>query len=159
MVVLPTWKLTASHNSQTAINALSINPWTSGRPQEAGMWLQVELPEPAPVTEISFESTDAAVQEGPAVRGAPTRTGGGPRDEMPGFPRGYHVQLSMDGTTWGTPVAEGKGTGPQTTIAFAPTRARFIRLTQTATVSDAPPLSIRRLRLFVPGTLNGDTQD
>jgi hypothetical protein len=32
-----------------------------------------------------------------------------------------------------------------------------VRITQTATVADAPPLSIRRLRLFEPGTLKGVT--
>jgi hypothetical protein len=79
MVVDPAWKLTASHNSATAINALSINPWTSGQPQQAGMWLQVELPQPATITEITFESTVAAVQEGPAVPGAPTRSAFGAR--------------------------------------------------------------------------------
>ncbi len=158
MVVDSRWKLTASHNTETAINALSIQPWTSGRAQEAGMWLQVELPEPTMLTEIAFESAVAAVQQGPAVRGAPTRSEFGAVEGVPGFPRGYQVQLSTDGTTWGSPVAEGQGTGAQTLIAFNPTRAKFVRITQTATVSDAPPLSIRRLRLFVPGTLNRDSQ-
>jgi mono/diheme cytochrome c family protein len=160
MVVDPTWKLTASHNSETALNALSINPWTSGRPQQAGMWLQVELPQPSTVTEISFESTQATVQEGPAVRGAPTRTGGfDNREGALGFPIAYQVQVSMDGTTWSSPVAEGKGSGAQTTIAFAPTPAKFVRITQTGTAENAAPLSIRRLRLFAPGTLKGDSQD
>jgi hypothetical protein len=152
MVVDPTWKLTASHNSATAVNAVSINPWTSGQPQQAGMWLQVELPDAATLTEVSFESTVTAVQEGPAVRGAPTRTAFGGGDGVPGFPRAYQVQLSMDGTTWGAPVAEGQGAGAETRISFPPARARFLRITQTASVESAPPLSVRRLRLFVPGT-------
>ena len=158
MVVDPTWKLTASHNSATATNALSINPWTSGQPQQAGMWLQVELPQPATITEIAFESTAAAVQEGPAVPGAPTRSVFGAADGVPGFPRGYQVLLSLDGVTWGQPVAEGRGAGAQTRISFTPTRAKFVRITQTASADNAPPLSIRRLRLFVPGTLNRDIQ-
>ena len=158
MVVDSRWKLTASHNTETAINALSIQPWTSGRAQQAGMWLQVELPEPTTLTEMAFESAVAAVQEGAAVRGAPTRSEFGAVAGVPGFPRGYQVQVSMDGTTWGSPVAEGQGTGAQTLIAFPPTRAKFVRITQTAAVDNAPPLSIRRLRLFVPGTLNRDSQ-
>jgi mono/diheme cytochrome c family protein/glucose/arabinose dehydrogenase len=152
------WKMSASHNSETAVNALSIQPWTSGRPQEAGMWLQVELPEAVTLTELSFESGAAVVQSGPAVRGAPTRSEFGGAQGVPGFPRGYQVQLSMDGTTWGEPVATGQGNGALTVIAFAPARARFVRITQTATVADAPPLSIRRLRLFEPGTLKRDSQ-
>ena len=152
LVVDPKWKLTASHNPDTAINALSIQPWTSGQPQQAGMWLQVELPEAATVTELSFESAIATVQTGPAVRGAPTRSEFGNVEGVPGFPRGYQVQFSMDGTTWGSPVAEGQGTGAQTLISFAPARAKFVRITQTATADNAPPLSIRRLRLFTPGS-------
>jgi mono/diheme cytochrome c family protein len=157
MVVDSRWKLTASHNAETAVNALSIQPWTSGRAQQAGMWLQVELPEPAMLTEIAFESAIAAVQDGPAVRGAPTRSEFGAVEGVPGFPRGYQVQVSMDGATWSS-VAEGQGTGAQTLIAFPPTRGKFVRITQTAAVENAPPLSIRRLRLFVPGTLKGDIQ-
>jgi hypothetical protein len=66
----------------------------------------------------------------------------------------------MDGANWGSPVAQGQGSGAQTLIAFAPARAKFVRITQTATVDNAPPLSIRRLRLFTPGpgTVKGDTQ-
>ncbi len=158
LIVDPKWKLTASHNSETAINALSIQPWTSGQPQQAGMWLQVELPQPETISELSFESAVAAVQSGPAVRGAPTRSEFGNVEGVPGFPRGYQVQLSMDGTTWGSPVAEGQGTGAQTLIAFAPTRAKFVRITQTATAENAPPLSVRRLRVFVPGTVKRDSQ-
>ena len=99
----------------------------------------------------------AAVQDGPAVRGAPTRSEFGAVEGVPGFPRGYQVQVSMDGATW-SPVAEGQGTGAQTLIAFPPTRGKFVRITQTAAVDNAPPLSIRRLRLFVPGTLKRDSQ-
>jgi hypothetical protein len=68
-----------------------------------------------------------------------------------GYPRGYKVEVSMDGTNWGTaPVATGAATGVQTTIAFAPARAKFVRITQTATVAgaDAPPFTVQRLKLF-----------
>ena len=51
-----------------------------------------------------------------------------------GYPRGYSVQVSTDGSTWSQPVAQGKGDGPHTTITFAPTRAKFVRITQTETV-------------------------
>ena len=50
------------------------------------------------------------------------------------FPRGYKVELSADGTTWGKPVAEGKGGGTITDIPFAPAKAKFIRITQTGAV-------------------------
>ena len=88
------------------------------------MWFQIELPQPAMLTEIQFTSTALAVDTTPIVPGAPTRTGipggrGAPGAAPPappplGFPREYQVQVSMDGTTWGQPVARGKGTGTLT---------------------------------------------
>jgi len=65
-----------------------------------------------------------------------------------GYPRGYTVEVSADGKTWGKPVAQGKGDGARTTITFAPTRAKFLRITQTETVADAPVWSIRNLRIY-----------
>jgi mono/diheme cytochrome c family protein len=162
----PSWKVTASHNSSTAPYALGIQPWTSGERQAPGMWLQVELPAAQLVSELSFESNPAAVVTGPIVAGAPSRTviaGGGGRGAAPGapappappappvgYPRGYQVQVSMDGSNW-TPVAKGQGTGTSTHITFAPTQAKFIRLTSTEGGVDVPPLSVLRLKVFGPG--------
>jgi putative membrane-bound dehydrogenase-like protein len=161
------WKLSASHNPAIASQALGINPWTSGHAQEPGMWFQVELPQPAMITEIQFTSTALAVDTTPIVPGAPTRTGipggrgapGAPAAAPPplGYPREYQVQMSMDGTNWGPqPVARGKGTGTLTDIVFPPTRAKFVRITQSAT-SDAP-WTIQRLRLFEPGASAGGSK-
>lgn len=52
----PTWKATASHNSGAAASALATGTWTTGGPQQAGMWFQVELPAAASITEIQFDS-------------------------------------------------------------------------------------------------------
>ncbi len=159
VVVDPGWKLTASHNNPTASDALTIRPWTSGQPQQAGMWLQVELPQPVPLTEVEFQSSPVALDAQPAVPGAPTRTGLGgrgipgappPPPLLPGFPRGYQVQVSMDGSTWSKPVAQGNGTGVRTDVTFAPVRAKFVRITQTAAAADAP-WSVERLRLYESG--------
>jgi mono/diheme cytochrome c family protein len=154
----PSWKLTASHNSSTAPYALGIQPWTSGVAQAPGMWIQVELPQAQRVSELVFESNPAAVVEGPIVAGAPSRTaiparGGGPAGAEPppvGYPRGFQVQVSTDGTNWGTPVATGQGSGATTHISFPPVQAKFIRLTQTASGENLPPLSILRLKLYGP---------
>jgi hypothetical protein len=54
----------------------------------------------------------------------------------------------MDGATWSEPVAAGQGTGPSTTITFAPTRTKFVRITQTATTENAPPWAIQQLQLY-----------
>ena len=58
------------------------------------------------------------------------------------------MQVSIDGTAWSKPVAEGKGGGPRTSISFAPVRANFVRLTQTGSEADAPAWSIRNLRIY-----------
>jgi hypothetical protein len=56
----------------------------------------------------------------------------------------------MNGTMW-FPVAEGEGQGAATIVSFKPVQAKFVRLTQTAPVDKAPPLSIQQLRLFETG--------
>jgi mono/diheme cytochrome c family protein len=52
----PSWRATASHNAEKAGNGLTLAAWTTVAPQEPGMWFQVELPEPAMVTEIQFDA-------------------------------------------------------------------------------------------------------
>jgi hypothetical protein len=56
--------------------------------------------------------------------------------------------VSTNGTTWSAPVAQGTGAAQTTVISFAPVQAKFVRITQTATVEPAPPWSIQRLRLY-----------
>ena len=188
LVVNDQWKFTASHNAATARNALSLAPWTTGEPQRAGMWLQIELPQPAMLTEIQFDSESGTGRGGGGGRGRGAAPGGGrggpaagaapavqanagPPQGGPGavtlapssspqsggfqgtgqYPRGYQVQVSMDGTNWSAPVAEGKGVGRSTVISFAPVQAKFVRITQTATVDNAPPWAVMLLRLYEAG--------
>jgi len=149
LVPAATWKVTASHEGHptpqanaeggynytaAAAGAITFLGWTTGVPQQPGMWLQVELPSPVMLTEVQF--TSSAVGGG---RGSPA---------VATFPRGYQVQVSTDGNAWSQPVAQGQGTAGTMTIPFAPVSARFIKITQTASVSDAPPWSIRLLRLY-----------
>ncbi len=152
VVVDPSWTITASHNTATASNVLSINAWTSGVAQQPGMWVQVELPRAVSLTELEFESTTPPAE--PTAPGAPTRTGGGrgrggaaQAPPVIGFPLGYQVQVSTDGTSWSA-VASGKGAGAETDVTFAPARARFVRITQTGSAPDAPAWTMRRLKLF-----------
>ena len=56
--------------------------------------------------------------------------------------------MSLDGANWGKPVAEGKGTGARTATAFAPTRAKFIRITQTETIENAPNWTVSNLKIY-----------
>ena len=172
LVADPAWKLSASHNSAFVANALTIQPWTSGEPQKPGMWFQIELPQPVSLSELHFESAAVAPENLPTKPGAPPRTaigGGGrgraagpgapagppaatpaPPPPRPGYPRGFKVETSLDGTRW-TLAAQGQGSGVTTDIAFAPVRAKFVRITQTAAIADAPLWSIQRLKLYETG--------
>ena len=184
------WKLSASHSSDTAVGASTLRGWSTGAPQAPGMWFSIELPQPALVTEVQFDSM-AAMGGGRGGRGgaapgaagaaavppgapAPAPTGqaaapagappaadapatpqgrgrggfGGGGTPVVGYPRGYSLQVSTDGTNWSKPVAEGKGDGAHTTITFAPTRAKFVRITQTETSAEPAAWSIRNLRIY-----------
>ncbi|MBW3628662.1 MAG: c-type cytochrome [Gemmatimonadetes bacterium] len=150
LAVQPTWKATASHNGRTSvaagipdpISAFSFEGWTTGVPQQPGMWYQVELPETVTLSAIQFTSRTQAVPV-PAGSTAP------PSPPTILGPLGYRVQVSTDGTNWSAPVAEGKATEPTTLIDFAPVPARFVRITQTAGAGPTAPVwTMARLRLF-----------
>ena len=143
------WKVTASHDARpqpqanaeggynyasNAAGALNFMGWTTGVPQQPGMWFQVELPATVRLTEIQFTSSSIA-----------GRTGAPP---VWTFPRAFQVQVSNDGRAWSSPVAEAQGNPGVTVVAFTPVTTRFVRITQTAAVENAPPWSMRLLRLY-----------
>jgi hypothetical protein len=164
----PTWKATASHNADRAGGGLTLAAWTTGVPQEPGMWFQVELPQAIPITEIQFDSGPPGGRgagRGGFARGA-GRGGAGGRGGAPGpqrgagrggftafgsFPVAYEVQLSTDGKTWGPPVAEGRGSTSTSVATFEPVRAKFVRVTQTAPAEGAPPWSVLNFRVYAAG--------
>ena len=104
------------------------------------MWLQVELPAPARLTEIRFDSPPRFPR---GYLGLPT-------DRRPPVPqtyaRGYRVEVSTDGLAW-RPVAQGAG-APSTVIMFAPTRAKRVRISLTTDAENALPWSVQTLRLW-----------
>jgi mono/diheme cytochrome c family protein len=144
-------KLTASHAPETAANALTLRGWSSPAPQAAGMWFQIELAQATTITEVQFDSAVGfGGRGGRGARGAAPAAAppAAPPTPIISSPRGYSLQTSMDGTTWGAPLAQGKGESARTTVTFAPTRAKYIRITQTETVEDAPAWSINNLRVY-----------
>ena len=103
--------VSASDNSGEAKQATDgdgKSRYTTGKFMTPGMWFQVEVPE---VTRLSGVTLD---------------TSASPND----YPRRYEVSVSGDGSRWSKPVAEGNGNSPVTEIRFAPTDARFVRITQ-----------------------------
>ena len=136
----PAWKVTASHAPATAARAPYVPGWSSDSGQRAGMWLQVELPAPARLTEIRFDSPPRF----------PRGYFGLPIDKRPPVPqtyaRGYRAEVSMDGLAW-SPVAQGTG-APSTVIMFTPTLAKLVRITLTTDAENALPWNVQTLRLW-----------
>ena len=130
-----TWRATASHNGSSAAGAFDFTRWSTGAPQEARMSFQIELPRPVAVTDIQFES-----QISGGGRGGPP--------PVATSPRGYRVEVSMDGQKWSAPVAEGQSAARTTAISFAAVRARFVRITLTIDAKDVPAWTMERLRLY-----------
>jgi alpha-L-arabinofuranosidase len=110
------WQVSASHNNRTegADNlrqAIDNNPatrWSTLAPQQPGMWFQIDLGSPRPVSRIVLNNDLS------------------PRD----YPRGYVVRLSSDGQQW-RPVAENPRNDRPLEVIFSPRPARFIRIEQT----------------------------
>jgi mono/diheme cytochrome c family protein len=149
LVPQASWKVTASHRAPSRIGmtgepagAFDFEGWTTGAGQEAGMWWQVELPAAESLAEIHFYSPNGAGGGGGRGRGGPVAP---PQTTAP---RGYRVQLSMDGTTWSDPVAEGSASGNMTAISWVPTRARFLRITQTASAPGTPAWSMLETKVY-----------
>jgi mono/diheme cytochrome c family protein len=122
------------------------------------------------------QTPNSATTQGSASRPTPTQSGGGGapggqtpmsvqdsglRGQTPGRGRGrggfappargpvaYTLQVSMDGTTWGAPVAQGAGDTPTTIIAFPPAQAKFIRITQTGAATNNEFWGIQQLRVY-----------
>jgi len=106
------WKVSASDGDVDAAKAIdgdSASRFTTGKSMAPGMWFQVELPEKT------------------ALAGLIMDAGTSKND----YPRGYRVQFSDDGKTWGNPVVEGKGGTARLELDFAPQATRFVRITQT----------------------------
>jgi glucose/arabinose dehydrogenase/mono/diheme cytochrome c family protein len=72
---------------------------------------------------------------------------GGPQVPIAG-PVAYSVQLSMDGSAWDSPVAQGAGAAPTTVMQFAPSEAKFIRITQTGSATNREQWAIAQVRVY-----------
>src|SRR5262249_57300258 len=65
------------------------------------------------------------------------------------YPRGYKVQTSADGRTWGEPVAQGKGTGATLRVALEkPAEAKAVRVTLTAPAQGGSSWTVQKVRLY-----------
>ncbi len=103
------WTAQASHNADDVGLAFDGDPttvWDSKADQEPGMWFQVDLGEILVLDRVKVASPGS------------------------GFPLGFKVRLSRDGQDWHL-VAEQEKNWQDLDLAFAPCRARYLRLEQT----------------------------
>ena len=124
------WKLSASDNPGDAGLAVDGNAdtrYTTKTPQKPGQWFQIELPAEATINGLQLDSTKSAND----------------------YPRGYKVEVSSDGTAW-KQVQVGHGSGAVTDILFPPTKAKFLKITQTGSVGGLF-WSIHEIQLFAAG--------
>ncbi len=140
------WKPTASHNAEAAVGALTLTGWNAGAPQQPGMWFQVELPKIEAVTEVQFQSPPPGGRGGPGTAAAVTASGA-PIVAPPGFPRGFKVEISSDGSSWAV-ASEDAGSGMTTISTFPAVPAKFVRITLTAAADEAPAWSIQSLKIY-----------
>ena len=104
------------------------------------MWYQIELPQPTTIAEIIVDASMGGGFAGFGGRG----TGG-----MPAFGMSaYRLHVSMDGTTWSPPVAQGRGETPSTQMTFAPVPAKFVRITQTGTARNNEWWGVQQVRIY-----------
>jgi beta-glucosidase-like glycosyl hydrolase len=112
------WSATASADDggDVAARMLDGDPgtrWSSGTPMADGQFVTVDMGTPQSIDEITMDS-------GPSTND---------------YARGYQVFLSIDGSSWGAPVATGVGTGPLITVSFTARQARYIKVVQTGASS------------------------
>ena len=62
------------------------------------------------------------------------------------YARGYQVFVSSDGSSWGSAIFTGTGSGPVVTATFSARSARYIKIVQTA--SNSSWWSIREINVF-----------
>ena len=104
------YKVSASVNggeAERAIDGKGDSRWNSGAPQKADMFFMIDQGAEYQVSKIVLDSP--------------------PTD----YPRGYKAFVSNDASKLGEPVAQGKGAGAATEIAFAPKAGRYIKIVLT----------------------------
>jgi endo-1,3(4)-beta-glucanase len=114
------WTASASSTSGAdsashAIDGQAATRWTSGKPQAAGQWFQIDLGSVQTVKQIDLDANAGA--------------------SAGDYPRAWQVVLSQDGQTWSDPVASGTGKEAYLSIPLGTHDARYIRVVQTGSAS------------------------
>ena len=113
------WTASASSTGpgDSPANAIDWNTntrWSTGASQTPGQWFQVNLGSMQVFDQVSFETRST--------------------DKFD-FPRGYQIQVSVDGNNW-TTVKTGQGFGWKQAFVIAPQYAQYVRVTQTGNAQE-----------------------
>ncbi len=125
------WVVSASSGTGSTANAIDGNigtRWTTYSNQTNGQWFRVDMGSAQTFNRIVLDAGSSAGD----------------------YPRGYQVHVSNDGLNWGSPVATGAGTIGVTTITFETQTARYIRVTQTGSVTATIWWSIHEFNVYGP---------
>ena len=125
------WRLSSSRSRNQlrhAVDGDAGTRWTSGRPQQPGTWLQIELSEAVPVTGVELDTKGSAND----------------------FPMSYEVCISSDGKNWGKPIASGNGSRKDAIIRWPSVTTKYLRIKQTGK-KDGLYWSVHELQLFGEG--------
>ncbi len=101
------------YSAAQAIDGSGATVWTTGTDEVAGQTFTVDLGAATTFDQLSLHAGSLTSDS----------------------PAGYQVQVSNDGTSWGSAVATGSGTAALTNITFALQTARYVRVTQTGSAS------------------------
>jgi glucosylceramidase len=107
--------------------------WNTGRPQQTGDWLTVDLGSLRRIRQVVLDA-------GPATYGF-FSTG----EASPNAPAAYRLEVSADGVQW-TTVRTAYGTGQLTVLRTPHNPIRYVRTTLTA--DDARPWAVAEVRVY-----------
>ncbi len=83
--------------------------WTSGKPQEAGQWFQVDMGTKQTFSRLMIDT----------------------RARFADYPRGYELYVSGDGAKWGAPIVKGANDQSVLRLTFPAQTARYLKLVLT----------------------------
>lgn len=123
------WKLTSSNKADAlagCVDGEQKTRWESGGPMKNNMWITIELPTETTVSGVRLDTLRTSGQ----------------------FGRGFRVELSSDGAKWGKPVYNGSNATAVSELFFPPTKARFVKISQTSNGDNRTAWSIHELDLY-----------
>ncbi|MEP6671081.1 MAG: PVC-type heme-binding CxxCH protein [Chthoniobacter sp.] len=125
------WKLTTSEKADGLANCIDgdmKSKWSSEKPLANGMWVTIELPAEETINGLRLNFSEHGSF----------------------LARNLRVETSPDGHAWSKPVYNGGAVTGLTEIAFGPTKAKFVKLTQTGSGDKKTPWNIHELDITTP---------